>query len=134
MATFVLNCDKLRGVPGGLVRAQRAARRAGFHGTITINCGRKDTGTDLTLLGRFYAPHKIQIFVTRCPHWPGKKFSAREDFKTLLHELGHFRRNEKGIMRPSFYTTKTEAARDPEERAAELYAEKELQELWPLAV
>lgn len=114
-----------RRFPGGKVRALRAIRRAGFDGTVRVFCGRQDSPS-LDLLGMFDPPSTISLFASRCSHSKARRgHSSKEDFFTVLHELGHYRRFVTGKYLPGTYSSRTEAASDPEERAADRYAKKE---------
>lgn len=103
-------------IAGGERLLRRAARLAGFDGTVEVK-GRPRVENDVDVFGAFYSPDRIVLYGARSAD-------------IFFHELGHFARDVRGKTSPPInYHDRDAVNRDPEERAANRYAAKLRKEL-----
>lgn len=137
---IVYKCS-LAKLPGGLRLVKRAAKRANFDGTIVVKCNGEDRMSrkehienDMFLGG--LQNHNVIILYRNTSHSPRfhsvapfslSQRTPREAYRTLLHELGHYTREVSGKKNEALYSLDPK----PEERAADYYADKEIEILWP---
>ena len=95
---------------------RRAARLAGFGGTLELRAGPRVDSED-QIWGMFYPPERIVLWTQRNP--------PVDQFMNFLHELGHHDRYARGKYNPIVsYAKRGQYHHDPEERAAERHAKK----------
>lgn len=119
-------------LPGGERLWRKAARIAGFDGTIeVIGLGQrrwnyrefksKDRRRDGITAGMFYGKRNlIKVFVNHssCARL---KWKSHDPLSTLCHELGHHRQNVQGIWAGRGNQTMKEWREDAQERSANAY-------------
>lgn len=118
-------------LPGGERLWRKAARIAGFDGTIeVIGLGQrrwnyreirsKDKTWGITA-GRYFGRRNlIQVFVNSSSCARGK-WKKHDPFSTLCHELGHHRQNFQGTWEGRTFQTMKQWRADSQERSADAY-------------
>lgn len=103
----VVRVDGAR-IAGGERLLRRAARLAGFDGTVEVR-GRPRVENGVDVFGEFHSPNRIVLYGAKSPD-------------VAFHELGHFVRDRRGFdYPPTKYDDRNAVNRDPEERAANRY-------------
>ena len=126
-------------LPGGERLWRKAARIAGFEGTLEVygfgvkrfnrkEMFSKDRGKYGVTLAYYNKPNKITVFLKTSPcsvvdPLKHKKASTNKDpLVTFCHELGHYQQFIKGRLVKAAGPTLKEWKENPQERSADAYA------------
>jgi len=122
-------------LPGGERLWRRAARVAGFKGTLNviglaqrrwqysemISRNRAKYGVTTAM---YHRPNRITVFVdsSPCARYAFAKAAKHDSFFSLCHELGHYRQFINGTLSMKRPVTRKQWKADPNERGADAYA------------
>lgn len=96
---------------------RKAARLAGFDGTLELRGSPRPDSDGLMTWGQFDPPSTVTLWTPRR--------SPIDLFGVMLHEFGHADRYRRGKYSPTAnYRDRQEYNRDPEERSAERFAKR----------